>query len=121
MSAHLTAGQRAALRAQLELRTSELEGRLAARQQGLSRAEHASEVLRQDADDAPQREADREVDLALSDQDVSDLGSVSGALRRLNEGVFGLCVDCGRAIPFNRLKLEPQALRCVDCQSAREK
>jgi RNA polymerase-binding transcription factor DksA len=32
-----------------------------------------------------------------------------------------LCVDCHGAIPFERLRLEPQALRCVACQSFNER
>jgi len=115
MSTHLTAGQRAALKARLELRRAELDRRIALRQQGLSRAEHAREVLSQDADDAPQRDADREIDLALSDQELDELGAVSQALRRVPEPAFGLCVDCGNPIAFDRLQAEPQALRCLVC------
>jgi DnaK suppressor protein len=115
MSNHLTAGQRAALQARLELRRNELDRRIAQRQEGLSRAEHASEVLKQDADDAPQRDADREIDLALTDQDMAELGAVSRALRRVHDADFGLCIDCGSPIPFDRLQVEPQTLRCVDC------
>ena len=81
MSTHLTAGQRAALQAQLELRRGELDRRIALHQQGRTRAEHANEVLNQDGDDAPQRDADREIDLALSDQGLDELGAVSSALR----------------------------------------
>jgi len=115
MSNHLTAGQRAALQARLELRRNELDRRIAQRQEGLSRAEHASEVLKQDADDAPQRDADREIDLALTDQDMAELGAVSRALRRVHDADFGLCIDCGSPIPFDRLRVEPQTQRCVDC------
>jgi DnaK suppressor protein len=115
MSNHLTAGQRAALQARLELRRNELDRRIALHQQGLSRAEHANEVLNQDADDAPQRDADREIDLALSDQELAELGEVSRALRRVHDPDFGVCVDCGSPIPFDRLQAEPQALRCVGC------
>jgi DnaK suppressor protein len=121
MSTHLTAGQRALLEAALRLRQSELDGRLAAQQQGLSRAEHAREVLQQDGDDAPQRDSDREVELALTDQELAELGEVSRALQRLHGERFGLCVDCGDAIVFDRLKLEPQALRCVACASRHER
>jgi len=115
MSNQLTAGQRAALQARLELRRGELDRRIELRQQGRSRAEHASEVLNQDADDAPQRDADREVDLALSDQELAELGEVSRALRRVHDPDFGVCIDCGNSIPFDRLQAEPQALRCVGC------
>jgi RNA polymerase-binding transcription factor DksA len=33
----------------------------------------------------------------------------------LHDPAFGLCVDCGNAIPFDRLQAKPQALRCVAC------
>jgi len=120
MSSHLTAGQRATLQAQLELRRSELDRRIAQHQEGLSRAEHAREVLNQDGDDAPQRDADREIDLALSDQELGELGAISRALQRVNDPQFGICVDCGTAIPFDRLKIEPHALCCVACAARRE-
>jgi len=120
MSSHLTSGQRAALQAQLELRRNELDRRIALHQEGQSRAEHAHDVLNQDGDDAPQRDADREVDLALSDQELDELGAISRALQRVHDAQYGLCVDCGAAIPFDRLKVEPHALRCVGCASRHE-
>lgn len=121
MSAHLTHGQRALLKATLELRKSELDQRLALHQRGQSRAEHAHEMLQQDGDDAPQRDSDREVELALSDQELNELGAVSRALKRLDDPHYGLCSDCGTEIPFDRLKIEPQALRCVGCESRHER
>lgn len=121
MSVHLTHGQRALLKATLELRQSELDQRLALHQRGQTRAEHAHEVLHQDGDDAPQRDSDREVELALSDQELHELGAVSRALKRLDDPHYGLCSDCGAEIPFDRLKVEPQALRCVGCESRHER
>jgi DnaK suppressor protein len=121
MSAHLTPGQRALLQAALQSRQSELDKRLATHQRGLSRAEHAHEVLQQDGDDAPQRDSDREVELALSDQELNELGAVSRALKRVYEPDYGLCTDCRAEIPFDRLKIEPQTLRCVACESRHER
>lgn len=121
MSAHLTDAQRAQLKAALERRRSELDQRLAAHQQGLSRADHAREVLQQDGDDAPQRDSDREVELALTDQELLELGEVSRALQRLPGERYGRCASCGVEIPFDRLKLEPQALRCVTCEARHER
>jgi DnaK suppressor protein len=120
MSAHLTDAQRTQLRTALEMRQSELDQRLAAHRQGLSRADHAREVLQQDGDDAPQRDSDREVELALSDQELQELGEVSRALQRLPGERYGLCTSCGVEIPFDRLKLEPQAMRCVACEAKHE-
>ena len=40
------------------------------------------------------------------------------ALRRLDEGTYGICDSCGRAIPFERLEAIPYARRCVACPAA---
>ena len=94
---------------------------MADHQGGLSRVEHAREVLSQDSDDLPQLEAGREMDMALGDREIGELGAVSAELRRLQEDRYGECVDCGEAIPFDRLKVEPWALRCVACEGRRER
>jgi DnaK suppressor protein len=117
---HLTVGQRALLEAELTRRQNELDRQVADHQGGLSRAEHASEVLSQDSDDVSHREADREMDMTLTDREIAELGAVSAALRRLKEDRYGNCSDCGEAIAFDRLKVEPWALRCVPCESRRE-
>ena len=121
LSTHLTAGQRALLEAELLRRQGELDRQLAEHQGGLSRAEHARELLSQDSDDISHREADREMDMALGDRGIAELGAVSAALRRLKEDRYGQCADCGEAIAFDRLKVEPWALRCVSCEGRRER
>jgi DnaK suppressor protein len=121
MTTHLTAGQRALLQAELELRQRQLSRQLEVHQEGRSRIEHARDVLAQDFDDAPQRAMDREVDMALSEIDTQELAAVGRALARVHEEDYGLCVDCGGEIPFDRLKVEPHALRCVVCEARREK
>ena len=121
MTSHLTAGQRALLEAALTRRRNELDRQVAEHQGGLSRAEHAREFLAQDSDDVSHREAEREMDMALSDRELAELGAVSAAMRRLKEGDYGICADCDREIPFDRLKVEPWALRCVPCEAKRER
>lgn len=121
MSAQLSAGQRALLQADLERRQQELDHRLKEHQGGMSRADHAREVLTGDSDDVSHREADRELDMLLSDRGIGDLGAISAALRRMRDGSYGVCVDCESDIAFARLKAEPWALRCVDCESRRER
>lgn len=118
---HLTAGQRALLESDLQTRQAQLDRRLAAHHGGVSRAEHAHDMLEQDGDDAPQRDNARELDLAISDLETQELGAVSLALIRLQEGRYGNCIDCGCDIAFDRLKAQPWALRCVSCEAAHEK
>jgi DnaK suppressor protein len=121
---HLTAGQHALLETALLQRLQQIDRRLAEQLGGTTRVEHARGVLQQDGDDAPQRGAARELDLAMSDRDTVALGEASAALTRLRNpesGHYGECDDCGAEIPFDRLKVEPWALRCVACQDVHEK
>lgn len=41
---------------------------------------------------------------------------VERALERVREGQYGICEDCARRIPQERLKFQPASTRCVDCQ-----
>lgn len=120
MGAPLTSKQIQLLEAELKSRQQQLDGQVADHQQGRSRVEHAREVLEQDGDDAPQRDADREVSLARSDRELAELGQVSQALQRIHHADYGLCRDCGEYIPFERLMLEPWAQRCVACAAEAE-
>jgi DnaK suppressor protein len=118
---HLTAGQHALLETALQQQLQALDRRLAEQLGGESRAEHAHAVLEQDGDDAPQRDAERELDLARSDRATVSLGELSRALARMADGQYGLCSDCGAAIPLARLQLAPQAQRCVACETLLER
>ncbi len=120
MTAHLTAGQRALLEAALVQRQHQLDRQLAGELSGSSRVEHAHELLQQDTGDRVRHGDDRDVDLARSDKDLQELGAVCDAQRRLKGAGYGLCADCDEPIPFDRLKLEPWALRCVTCESQRD-
>ena len=120
MSSHLNASQRAQLETALTQRQKQLDRQLAQQLAGGSRAEHAYEVLQQEVDYRLRRDDGRDVDMARSDKDLLELGAVSAALRRLQGAGYGVCADCEDPIPFERLKLEPWALRCVACESARE-
>ena len=121
VSSHLTIGQRALLEAELVRRQHELDRQVAEHQGGLSRAEHAHEILAQDSDDISHREAARELDMTITDRELAELGAVSAALLRVKGDDFGQCVDCGEGIAFDRLKVEPWALRCVRCEGQRER
>ena len=43
------------------------------------------------------------------------------ALRRLEDGEYGECMDCGEDIGEARLRARPESLYCIQCQSARER
>ncbi|MFN0184998.1 MAG: TraR/DksA family transcriptional regulator [Aquabacterium sp.] len=121
MSTHLTPGQKALLHTELTSRQTRLREQLDAHLHGQTRAERAHEVLTQDGDDAPQRAPEREVAMALTDHERAALAEVTAALERLSRGAYGRCADCGEDIAFDRLKVEPEARRCIGCASAAEK
>lgn len=49
------------------------------------------------------------------------LSAVTEAQQRLQSGDYGVCVYGYQAIPFERLQIEPEALRCTACQSVTER
>ncbi len=49
------------------------------------------------------------------------LAQVKSARERLAGGTYGICMDCGRPIPAERLEALPYATLCVTCQSKRER
>lgn len=120
MSNPLTAGQRALLAAELEQRQRALSGQLAEHLHGLTRVERAVDRLAQDGDDAPQRAPELAMAAALTAREQRELNAVSAALGRLAKEAYGVCADCGCDIPFERLKVEPWAERCVPCATQRE-
>lgn len=120
MPSHLTVDQRALLEADLKQRHRQLELQLNEHLAGDSRVEHAQSLLEQDSDDRERHVGDREVDMARSDTELMQLVAIGAALGRVQGEGYGQCVDCDAPIPFNRLKLEPWAARCVACETARE-
>lgn len=121
MSHPLTKAQREMLAQVLREREQALQAQLQAHLQGRSQAEKALAAREQDGDDAKQLASDQEIGAALTNRERSELAALAAAMKRLHEADYGLCVDCGKRIPFERLIIEPQALRCVACESKREK
>ena len=69
---------------------------------------------------------DTDLAQALSDRETTDTlvhlldenrEQVERALERVREGAYGVCESCGNRIPAARLKFQPSATRCVECQS----
>jgi RNA polymerase-binding transcription factor DksA len=69
---------------------------------------------------------DTDLAQALSDRQTTDIlvhlldenrEQVERALERMREGAYGICEACGHRIPSARLKYQPSATRCVECQS----
>ena len=54
-------------------------------------------------------------------RDQEELMAIDAARARIADGSYGECSDCGLAIPVERLKAQPTAFRCVECQGKYEK
>ena len=54
-------------------------------------------------------------DLALRERSRAELEKVEAALRRLDDGTYGLCASCGNPIAPERLEAIPWTPICIDC------
>lgn len=74
-----------------------------------------------DAGDESVADLIADLDHAEVERDVGELRQLDAARSRMDEGSYGECVQCGRDIQFERLRANPSALRCIDCQTLFEK
>lgn len=70
--------------------------------------------------DAALADATLATDDAVIDQDAQDVRDIITARARLAAGTYGLCIDCGEAIAYERLLAYPTAKRCIHCQRLHE-
>ena len=105
----------------LENQLREQQAELRAEVQG-ERAESDSERDRrsarevQDRGDEANTDQWREANAAMIDHHVDEISGIQAALSRVDSGTYGLCVDCGESIGFQRLQAYPSANRCLECQ-----
>jgi RNA polymerase-binding transcription factor DksA len=60
------------------------------------------------------------VAVAELDRDLAEIVAVQAAKRRMADGVYGVCIDCDDAIGWQRLQVQPEAVRCAACQRRHE-
>lgn len=67
--------------------------------------------------------ASLEIDLgnAEATRDLMELRAIDLARKSMDDGSYGDCLDCGTDIPFERLQVQPAALRCAPCQDLYER
>jgi DnaK suppressor protein len=73
-----------------------------------------------DAAETSESDIQDDIEFALIQMKAETLSKIDEALRRLEEGTFGNCFECGEEISERRLRALPFALRCKDCEEARE-
>ena len=87
-----------------------------------ARSENASGKINEVLDAGESSEADiqEDIEFALIQMKAETLRKITEALLRLEEGAFGYCFDCGEEISPKRLRALPFAVRCKECEEARE-
>ncbi len=107
--------------AQLQQKRADVLAQLRAQRGGkIGRAEAAAEAREHQSDDWAQADAERDLAIALEERESAELVAIDEALKRIADGSYGLCVDCGTGIVTARLHANPTALRCVPCQEKAE-
>jgi DnaK suppressor protein len=74
-----------------------------------------------DEQDVAESETRSDIDLAVIQMKAETVARIDAALRRLDQGGHGDCVECGEKISIERLTAMPFALRCRECEASREK
>jgi RNA polymerase-binding transcription factor DksA len=91
------------------------------RKELLQRLEGIEHELDKPADpDAEERATEREGDEVLEGVGLAGLSEIRGidaALKRIEDGTYGVCVSCGEDISEDRLKAVPYAVKCRNCAS----
>ena len=77
-----------------------------------------NEVL--DAGESSEADIQEDIEFALIQMKAETLSKINEALARLEEGAYGNCFECGEEIAERRLRALPFAVRCKDCEEARE-
>jgi DnaK suppressor protein len=73
-----------------------------------------------DAAETSESDIQDDIEFALIQMKAETLSKIEEALRRLEENTFGYCFECGEGISERRLRALPFAVRCKDCEEARE-
>ncbi len=81
-------------------------------------AEKPHEVL--DPGETAEVDTQEDLEFVLIQMKAETLNKISEALSRLDNGTYGNCVECGDEIAGARLRALPFAVRCKDCEEARE-
>jgi len=107
--------------AMYEIRLLELEERLHDTIEQLDRGITEERVAQGDLAHFGTHNADHDTEQLLSDaaaerNEVEILNAVEAALGRIEAGTYGICEECSKEIPRERLDAIPYAARCTGCE-----
>lgn len=70
--------------------------------------------------DLASMESNRDFQLRIRDRERTLIHKIREAIRRIDEGDYGICVNCGGDISERRLIARPVATHCIDCKTEAE-
>src|SRR6266568_9516878 len=110
------------LKQMLQARRREIQAEVQGKMRGVREEGTWGGKLNEVLDAVESAEADIQEDLefALVQMKSETLNKITDALARLEQGNYGNCFDCGEEIGEKRLRALPFAVRCKDCEEARE-
>ncbi len=85
-----------------------------------ARAESGKERDVLDQGESSEVDIQEDIEFALIQMKSETLNKINEALHRLDDGTYGNCFECGEEIAHPRLRALPFAVRCKDCEEARE-
>jgi DnaK suppressor protein len=108
------------LKQMLEERQRELVAEVQGKIRGVRAdgAEKPHDVM--DQGETSEVDIQEDIELALIQMKAETLNKINEALARLEDGRYGLCFECADEISEARLRALPFAVRCKDCEEARE-
>jgi DnaK suppressor protein len=104
----------------LETLLEERRREVAASFHGFRDAVPSESPAAKDVDDHAVEELTRGMEFALAEMKSATLQRIDEAIRRLHNGTFGICTDCGADLSEARLRALPFASLCRYCQVERE-
>ena len=76
---------------------------------------HASDII-----DRASLQTDCDLALRIRDRESKLIRKIKKALKRMEQGTFGICESCGEEIALKRLKARPVTTSCIDCKRMQE-
>ena len=64
---------------------------------------------------------DRELAMNIAESSQEVLYQIDEAIKRIDDGTYGLCQTCQKPIGISRLKVVPYTSMCIECQRDKER
>ncbi len=103
-----------------DLFTQRMEGLMGEAGKTVSEMTEGSESF-PDVTDRASQESDRNFELRIRDRERKLVGKIKSALKRIDDGTFGICEVCGKKISQKRLMARPVTTLCITCKTQQEK